>query len=60
MMKWRLECLECGKKESFGDTHDISQSKWRILAWNVKTAEPMCVCEKCEYIPVSQPVKKTK
>ena len=47
--RWKLECMTCGKSESFMDSKDIAQAKWTILAWDVKTAEPKCVCEKCEY-----------
>lgn len=48
-VKWTLECCECGKRESFGDAKDIIFAKWKIIAWDVKTADPKCVCDKCEY-----------
>jgi hypothetical protein len=44
-----IECLVCGKKENFADIQDIAQSKWQIVGWNVKTADPKCVCNHCEY-----------
>ena len=50
-MKWHSKCQVCGKKESFDDTHDISHAKWKVIAWDVKTAEPACVCNECEYPP---------
>lgn len=52
-----VECIECGKKETFADIKDITYSHWKILAWNVKTVQPVCVCDKCEY---NQSKKKDK
>ena len=49
-IRWMLECITCGKKESFNDSKDISHAKWSIIAWNVKSNEPKCVCDKCDYI----------
>lgn len=47
--KWEVSCIVCGKRNSFGDEKDITFSKWKIVAWNVNTSEPKCVCDKCEY-----------
>lgn len=49
--RWSVECDVCGKKNSFSDIKDITQSKWTILAWIVPTGEPRVVCDKCEYWP---------
>lgn len=57
MMAWSVECCECGKKDKFGDAKDVQFAKWRILAWNVKTAEPVVVCNECEY---GKPKEKKK
>jgi len=54
-MSWSVECVECGKKEKFGDAKDVSYAKWRILAWVVPSGEPRVVCPDCEY---GQPKKK--
>lgn len=55
--QYSVECIECGKKESFGDIHDISQSRWTILAWMVPSGNPRVVCNECEY---GKPKKKLK
>lgn len=55
-MAWKVECCECGEKQSFNDTKDISYAKWRVLAWLLHKNEPLVVCPDCEY---NQP-KKTK
>ncbi len=47
--RYRIKCLECGKSGIFIDAKDLTQAKWRILAWDVKTGDPKAVCEKCEY-----------
>jgi hypothetical protein len=44
-----IECNECGTKESFEDSKAITYARWKIIAWNVKTGDPKCVCNKCEY-----------
>lgn len=44
----KLECAECGKKDSFGDVKDIQFVKWRIIAWNVATVQPIIRCPECE------------
>lgn len=54
MKKYNIACMVCGKKDTFEDTHDLSQHKWQIIAWNVKTAEPKCVCDECEYFVVEK------
>lgn len=48
-MRWKIECVECGKKASFADAKDVTQSKWTILAWIVPSGEPRCICDECEY-----------
>lgn len=58
--KYHLGCMICGKKEQFIDAKDIQVSKWRIMAWNVKTADPIVMCNKCEYQPVGITNVKTK
>ena len=55
--RWTVECDMCGKKDSFTDSHDITQSRWKIIAWIVPTGEPRVVCDKCEY---GKPPKKEK
>ena len=59
MKNFNIECAECGKKESFGDAKDITFAHWTILAWMVKTGEPVCVCEKCDYDPSNKSQKVT-
>ena len=49
--KWKIECVMCKRKESFGDAKDIIYAHWKILAWNIGSAEPICECDKCEYKP---------
>lgn len=51
----KVECTECGKKETFADAKDITQSKWVIIGWSVPSGEPKCVCDECEY---GEPKKK--
>lgn len=48
--RWTIECLMCGKKERFADDKDIKQAHWKILGWDVGSAEPVCTCDKCEYV----------
>lgn len=48
-MKWKLECIVCGAKETFIDAKDIQFAKWQILAWSVERVEPIVTCPKCEY-----------
>ena len=48
-MAIKVTCIECGKKETFGDSKDITYAKWKILAWIVDTNEPRVVCNGCEY-----------
>jgi len=48
-VRWTVICSECGKKESFGDAKDITFAHWQILAWNVKSGEPLCCCQNCDY-----------
>jgi hypothetical protein len=57
MKNLTVECLECGKKETFGDAKDLTFAKWRILAWTVPTGEPKAMCPDCEY-GKSKPKKK--
>ena len=47
--RYHIKCIECGKVGVFGDVKDIIQSKWKILAWNVKSGDPKALCDKCEY-----------
>lgn len=47
--KWTLECAKCGEKNTFGDAKDVQFARWSILAWNMKTGEPVVICNKCEY-----------
>ena len=47
--KWNVVCIECGKKESFGDSKDVTYAKWTILAWIVDKNEPRVVCDQCDY-----------
>jgi len=58
--RWTVNCVVCDKKESFADSHDIRQAKWKVLAWIVPSGEPRCVCETCVYHPIVQPSKKKK
>jgi hypothetical protein len=57
MKQWEVECAECGAKNSFSDTHDISHAHWTILAWKLPEGDPLVVCDKCEY---GKPKKKEK
>jgi len=47
--RYRIKCMVCGKSGTFADEKDIQQSHWRVVAWDVKNGDPMCVCDKCEY-----------
>lgn len=47
--KFHLKCVVCNQSGIFEDEVDIRQSRWRIIAWDVKTADPKCVCNTCEY-----------
>jgi len=55
--RWTVECIECGKKDSFADMYDISHAKWTVIAWMVPGGDPRCVCDECEY---GKPRKKKK
>jgi hypothetical protein len=55
--KYKIKCITCGKIESFLDIKSISHAHWTIFAWNVGENEPICICDKCEYIPSCQPIK---
>ena len=55
-MSWECECVMCGTKMTFSDTRDINQAHWTILAWELPSGEPVCVCSECEY---GKPKKKT-
>ena len=46
--KWTIKCSQCGKAGSFEDAKDVTQSRWKIIAWNVKNGEPICRCYECE------------
>ena len=46
-MRWKIKCCYCSKENSFGDAHDVSQARWKIIAWDVKTAEPKVMCDTC-------------
>lgn len=48
----KIKCVECNKSELFEDEVDIRHAKWKILAWNVATGDPVCLCDKCEYKPI--------
>jgi hypothetical protein len=58
--QYKIKCLNCGKNGSFSDAKDVTQSKWRIMAWDVGSADPKAVCEKCEYHPSGEPPPKKK
>ena len=42
-----LQCCECETKKKFVDAKDVTFQKWRIVAWNVSTANPIVACNKC-------------
>ena len=42
-----LQCCECETKKKFVDAKDVTFQKWRIVAWNVSTANPIVACDKC-------------
>lgn len=48
-MAYKVECVECDKKESFMDMKDITYSKWKIIAWMLPSGDPRVVCPNCEY-----------
>jgi UDP-N-acetylmuramyl tripeptide synthase len=48
-MAWKVNCSECGTKESFGDVKDITYAKWRVIAWALPDNEPVVLCPECEY-----------
>lgn len=52
--KDKIKCVQCGAVEFFEDEVDIRYSKWIILAWNVGTGDPVCLCSKCEWKPVGK------
>ena len=47
--KLEIKCAMCDKTELFTDSKDVSMMKWKIIAWNVATSEPICTCTKCDY-----------
>jgi hypothetical protein len=49
--------MVCETKGSFDDAKDVTYSKWKIIAWNVNTSEPKCVCPKCDYFKKSKSIK---
>lgn len=56
----KVECIVCNKSESFADNKDITYNKWNILAWDVGTGEPICVCTKCDYPPENKEEENVK
>lgn len=50
--RFKCKCVVCNKSEMFEDEVDIRHSKWKILAWNVATGEPICLCSECEWKPI--------
>ncbi len=59
-MAWSLKCSECGAKESFFDSKDITYNKWYIIAWLIKENEPLVVCPNCDYKKPNSRKKKSK
>lgn len=57
--KYHIKCIVCDKKENFDDEQDIRIHKWKIVGWNIKDCEPICLCDKCEYQPVGKPNEKS-
>lgn len=55
--KIEIKCNECGVKESFDDSRAIVYAKWKIIAWDVHSGDPKCVCRECEY---GKPKKEKK
>ena len=53
----KVQCVECGKKESFVDSKDITHARWQIVAWIVESCEPRVVCNECDF---GKPKKKKK
>jgi len=51
MKKYEVVCDGCGKKNSFGDTKDITYAKWRVISWTLPSGNPRCICSTCEYFP---------
>ncbi len=58
--RYKVKCMVCTKNASFEDAKDVIQSRWRILGWDVGTADPKVVCPDCEYLPTEAPKKKKK
>lgn len=56
--RYHIKCMECNKSGTFADAKDVTQSKWKILAWDVKSGDPKAVCFDCEYTPMGEPKKK--
>jgi len=42
-----LQCCECDTKKKFVDVRDIKFQNWRVIGWNVSTAQPIIACNKC-------------
>ena len=49
MNKWIIVCDECGEKQTFEDAKAITYAHWTIIAWKVKSGDPLCLCPECEY-----------
>ncbi len=49
LKKWTIKCSECGKQNEFNDSKDITYAHWQIISWNVRTGEPICVCDGCNF-----------
>jgi len=56
--KWKVKCLCCNKIDTFEDAKSITYARWRIIGWDVGTAEPKVSCPACDYFPVEQKKKK--
>lgn len=48
MKQWNIECSNCKKTDKFEDSRAIEMSKWIILAWDIKSGYPVCLCDKCK------------
>lgn len=55
--KIKVNCMVCETNASFDDAKDVTYSKWKIIAWNVNTSEPKCVCPKCDYFKKGESIK---
>ena len=45
--RYQLKCNQCNKSEEFEDEHSIRQAHWKVIAWNVKTGDPVVICNDC-------------